>query len=134
MPELRRITGITPRQVRHWEEKELLVPSWKDSEARGSQPVSYYSARDVIKALMIREMTQRGLSLIKVREVARNLGKRGLRMEESLKYLLTDGISACYAESPSEVVDILKHNNQMLLISLYKHVETLKKFKLRMVA
>jgi DNA-binding transcriptional MerR regulator len=134
VPELRRITGITPRQVRHWEEIGLLIPSWRDSEARGSQPVAYYAARDVIKALIIIEMTERGLSLAKVREVSRNLGKKGILLDESSKYLLTDGISVYYAENPSEVVDILKHNDQMLLISLYEHVEAVRKCKLRLVA
>jgi DNA-binding transcriptional MerR regulator len=134
VPELRSVTRITPRQVRHWEEIELLMPSWRDSDARGSQPVAYYSARDVVKALMIIEMMQRGLTLKQVREVASNLGKKGLLMDESVKYLLTDGTSAYYAETPSRVVDILKHNNQMLLIPMHKHVERLRRFRLRLVA
>jgi DNA-binding transcriptional MerR regulator len=127
IPELMRITGISLQKVRHWNKENLLVPSWTASDAQGSQPKSYYSTQDVIKALMILEMWDRGLSLIQVKMVEENLGGQGLRLDESVKYLLTNGETACYASSPSEAVDILKDNKQMWLIPIYECAQALNR-------
>ena len=131
VPQLRRVTGMSARQVRHWEEIGMLVPCFRDSKARGSQPVSFYSVTDVVRALIIREMTRRGLSLTQVRRVENYLEKKRIRLNESAKYLVTDGETAYYAESAIKVVDILKSENQMLLIPVWEHMtklrETLKR-------
>lgn len=134
VPELMKITGISLQKVRHWNKAGLLVPSFTASDAQGSQPKSYYSTQAVIKALMILEMWHRGLSLLQIQTVEDNLGGEGLRLDESVKYLLTNGDTACYASSPSEVVDILKHNKQMWLIPIYECAQELnKKLKSKMV-
>lgn len=134
VPELIRITGISLQKIRDWNKDGLLVPHWTASDAQGSQPKSYYSTQDVIKALMILEMCRRGLTVIQVKKVEKNLGDRGLRLDESVKYLLTNGDTACYASSPSEVVDILKHNKQMWLIPIHECAQDLnKKLKSKMV-
>lgn len=132
-PELMWLTDMSPRQVHHWEKVKLLVPTFRDKSSRGSQHAAFYSGRDVVKALMIREMMRRGLSLKAVRKLVENLNARGLRMEDCVKYILTDGVTVCYAESPTMIVDILKNNKQMLLICMYERVEQMKK-KIRIVA
>ncbi|SRR6266436_2028744 len=128
LPELLEITGISLQKIRHWNEMGLLVPRFKAVDAQGSQPRFYYSTQTVIKALMIREMCGRGLSLRQVQRVEKNLGGRGLRLDESVKYLVTNGSTACYSSSPSEaVVDILKHPQQMWLIPIYECEQELNK-------
>jgi DNA-binding transcriptional MerR regulator len=133
VPDLKLLTEMSPRQVRHWEEIGLLVPSFRDESSRGNQHAAFYSSRDVVKALMIREMMKRGLSLKAIRKLATNLNERDLRMDECVKYILTDGNTVCYAESPSRIVDILKNNKQMLLICMHERVQEMKK-KIRSAA
>jgi DNA-binding transcriptional MerR regulator len=125
--ELRRITGISPKQVIHWSRIRLLVPSWRDPQARGGRPAVFYSAKDVLKALIICEMKQKGLAPSEVLEAAQNLERLGIRLDESARYLLTDGFSVYYAETDSKVVDILRNNNQMLLIPIHEQVQKLTK-------
>ncbi len=125
-PQLMRVTSMTPRQVRHWAEIGLLVPCFRNSRARGSQFVSFYSARDVVRALIIRELTQRGLSLAQVRRVEAYLEQNGTKLNESARYLITDGTTAYYAKSATGVVDILKYQNQMLLIPVWEEMTKLK--------
>jgi hypothetical protein len=76
-------------------------------------------------------MTRRGLSLTQVRRVENYLEEKRIRLNESAKYLVTDGETAYYAESATKVVDILKSENQMLLIPVWEHMtklrETLKR-------
>jgi DNA-binding transcriptional MerR regulator len=135
VPELIRVTGMSRRQVRHWAKIKFLRPCLRDTKARGSQHASYYSAESVIRALIICEMTRRGLSLAKVRRVEAYLKRKGLRLNESAKYLITDGETAYYAESETRVVDILKHENQMILIPVWEKMAKLRqKLKLRKVA
>ena len=51
-----------------------------------------------------------------VEQVIRNLKSDGLRLEEVAQYLLTDGYSVYFATTDSQVVDILKHRRQLLLL------------------
>lgn len=126
VPQLMSITGMTPRQVRHWSKIRLVVPCFRDTKARGRQPVSRYSAKDVVRALIIREMTKRGFSLTQVRTVEMYLEQKGVRLNESAKYLITDGTTAYYAKDAKQVIDILKHQNQMLLIPVWEHMTEVK--------
>jgi DNA-binding transcriptional MerR regulator len=124
--ELMKITGMTRKRISHAREIGLLMPSWRNTAARGSQTACFYSSQDVVKALIICEMKRRGFTPSQVNEVARNLKDKRMRLDESAKYLLTDGDTVYYAESATEVVDILKHKNQMLLIPVYEQVEKLR--------
>ena len=124
---------MTARQVRHWADIGMLVPCFRDSKAKGSQPVSFYSVQDVVRALMIFELTRRGLSLTQVRRIEDFLEKKKIRLNDSARYLVTDGQTAYYAESATKVVDILKHQNQMILIPVWEHMAKLRE-TLKMVA
>jgi DNA-binding transcriptional MerR regulator len=118
---MERVTGLTRRKILHWT-KTRLLSCFKDMKARGSQTVSYYSVENVMKALIIYEMTKRGLSLAQVRRVETYLRKKEkLTLTESAKYLVTDGKTAFYREKPTQVVDLLKSKNQMLLIPVWEH-------------
>jgi len=115
------------KQVSHWEKIGLLLPTWRTSDTRGGRPALFYSAKAVIKALIICEMKRRGFKPMEVLEASRNLEHQGIRLDDAARYLLTDGYSVYYAESATRVVDILKHNNQMLLIPIHEHVRRLRK-------
>ena len=127
-PELMRLTGMTRKQVTYWARIGLLKPKLRDSKARPGQPGLFYSTVEIIKALIICDLRRAGFTPRQVQQVARNLEKQGIRLDESQAYILTDGYSVYYASSDNEVVDLLKHHRQMLLlVPLREQLERLKK-------
>ena len=115
-PELMRLTGMTRKQVTYWAKIGLIIPILRDSNADNGQPALFYSSTEVIKALIVCELRRSGFSPRQVQQVARNLQEQGIQLYESEAYLLTDGYSVYYAFSDGEVVDVLKHHHQMLLL------------------
>jgi len=127
VPELLRLTGMTRKQATHWAKIGLLSPALRDTKAPTGKPSSFYSAVDVIKALIFCDLRRAGFTPSQVQKVARNLEEHGLRLAAPEPYLLTDGYSVYYANSDNEVVDILRHNRQMLLlIPIHEQVEKLR--------
>jgi DNA-binding transcriptional MerR regulator len=127
LPELVRLAGMTRKQATHWAKIGLLRPALRNSNAQTGKPASFYSAKDVIKAFIICELRRAGFTPRQVQKVASNLGEHSLHLEDSKAYLLTDGYSVFYANSDNEVVDILKHHRQMLLlVPIHEQVEKLK--------
>jgi len=114
--ELMRLTGITRKQVAYWEGIGLVVPTLRNARATRGKPSIYYSASQILKALVICELLQFGLSLQQVQQLAHNLQEFDLDLYESEAYLLTDGYSIYYAYSDGQVVDVHKHQRQMLLL------------------
>lgn len=127
VPELIRLTSMSRKQVNYWAKIGLLVPTMRNTERVAGKAASFYSRQDVLRALVIQEMRRRGISTQQVQKVIRNLEKEGLRLDESSKYLLTDGYSVYYAKSDTELIDMLKHNQQLVFVSIYEQVEKLRK-------
>jgi DNA-binding transcriptional MerR regulator len=127
VPELIRLTGMSRKQVNYWDRIGLLTPTMKNPGRAVGKASSFYSPQDVLRALVICDMKHRGISLQQIQQVARNLEREGIRLDESSKYLLTDGFSVYYAKSDTEVIDILIHNRQMILIPIHDQVEKLRK-------
>ncbi len=115
-PELMRLTGMTRKQVTYWARIGLIQPTLRDPNADNGQPALFYSSTEVIKALIVCELRRSGFSPRQVQQVARNLQEQGIQLYESEAYLLTEGYSVYYAFSDGEVVDVLKHHHQMLLL------------------
>ena len=126
IPELIEITGMTRRQAVYWEQIGLLVPKARNPNAAGRQPSAFYYAREVVKALIICDLLKRGISLQQVQHLAHYLERRGVRLDESEGYLVTDGHTVLFAKSNAEVIDILKHQGQMILVVIHEQVEKLR--------
>ena len=127
VPELLGLTGMSRKQASYWAQIDLLSPRLRDSKARTGSPSSFYSAEEVVKAMIICDLKRAGFSLRQIQQVVRNLEEHGIRLDESENYLLTDGYSVYYARSDNEAIDILKHHRQMLLlVSIHDQVEKLK--------
>ena len=127
-PELMRLTGMTRKQITYWARIGLLQPKLRNPKALPGQPGLFYSAVEIIKALIICDLRRAGFTPRQVQQVARNLEKQGIRLDESQAYLLTDGYSVYYASSDNEVVDLLKHHRQLLLlVPLREQIEKLEK-------
>ncbi len=115
-PELMRLTGMSRKNVSYWAKIGLVAPTLRNPNADNGKPALFYSGTEVVKALIVCELRRRGFSLRQVQQVARNLQERGIELYESEAYLLTDGYSVYYAFNDGEVVDVLKHHHQMLLL------------------
>jgi DNA-binding transcriptional MerR regulator len=125
-PELMRLAGMSRKQVSYWAQIDLVTPAFQDPEAAGGRPSLFYSATEVVKAMIICELRRRGFSLRQVQEVARNLEESQIDLYESQAYLLTDGYSVYYAFDDGQVVDVLKNHRQLLLlVPIHEHVERL---------
>ncbi len=123
-----RLTGMTRKQVTYWARIGLLKPKLRNPKAAPGQPGLFYSAVEVIKALIVCDLRRAGFTPSQVQQVARNLERQGMRLDQSEAYLLTDGYSIYFASSDNEVVDVLKHHRQMLLLfPLREQLEKLKK-------
>jgi len=130
VPELLGLASITRKQVDYWAKINLLNPIMREAKALVGRPASFYSAAEVVKAMIIADLKRAGFSLRQIQQVARNLEEHGIRLDKSESYLLTDGYSVYFASSDNEVIDILKHHRQMLLlIPVHDQIE-----KLRLVA
>jgi DNA-binding transcriptional MerR regulator len=126
--ELISLTGMTRKQVAYWAQINLLNPALRDARARTGRPASFYSAEQVVKALVICYIKRAGFSLRQVQQVAQNLEEHGIKLDESEDYLVTDGSSVYYADSDTGAFDILKHHRQrLLLVPIHEQVEMLKR-------
>jgi DNA-binding transcriptional MerR regulator len=127
-PELMRLAGMSRKQVSYWAQIDLVTPTFQDPKAAGGRPSLFYSAPEVIKAMIICELKRRGFTLRQVQEVAKNLQESQIDLHESQAYLLTDGYSVYYAFDDGQVVDVLKnHRQQLLLVPIHEHVERLRR-------
>ncbi len=107
VPELIGLTGISRKQVDYWAKSQLLSPLMRDVKAAVGKPVSFYTAAEVVKGMIIADLKRAGFSLRQIQQVARNLEEHGISLAKAQNYLLTDGLSVYYASSDNEVIDIL---------------------------
>lgn len=127
MPELMKLAGISRKQATYWTKIKLVNPLRK-VKARTGEPAMFYSAEEVVKTMIISDLKRSGFSLRQIEQVVKNLEEHGISLEKSQNYLLTDGYSVYYASNDNEVIDILKHNRQrLLLVLVHEQIEKLKK-------
>jgi len=86
-----RIVGVSLRQIQYWDEQGFIRPSVRMAEGRGSKRL--YSFSDLVQLKVVKDLTDYGLSLQKIRRCLRYLKRRSpgiVQPPDSLKYL-TDG-------------------------------------------
>lgn len=127
VPELMVLTGMTRKKVEYWAVIGLLTPSMRNYNALGSQPASFYSAKEVIKAMIMCDLRQRGFRPSQLKKIAQELEKLGRRLGDINLYLLSDGHSVYLKNSETEVIDILKAKGQMLLVPVHEQIERLRR-------
>ena len=87
----RRIVGVSLRQIQYWDERGLIRPSVKPSEGRGTKRL--YSFSDLVCLKVVKDLTDHGLSLWKIRGCLSHLKDHPperAATSDSLRYL-TDG-------------------------------------------
>lgn len=128
LEEVMRLADMTRSQVVNLSRVGLVVPRWRtySKAGPGRRPV-FYSPEDVLRVLIIGDMRQAKFSLQQVRKVIRNLEELGQAIDAH-SYLLTDGHSVQVLNGSDEVIDILRHTRQMLLlVSIEDQVKKIKK-------
>ena len=86
-----RITGVSLRQIQYWDERGFIRPSVKLAEGRGTKRL--YSFADLVQLRVVKNLSQHGLSLKKVRRCIAYLKHSvagSASFTDSLRYL-TDG-------------------------------------------
>lgn len=86
-----RIVGVSLRQIQYWDERGFIRPSVKLAEGRGTKRL--YSFSDLIQLRVVKDLTDHGLSLQKIRRCLHYLKRYSPEMvqpRDSLRYL-TDG-------------------------------------------
>lgn len=86
-----RIVGVSLRQIQYWDEQGFIRPSVKLAEGRGTKRL--YSFSDLVQLKVVKDLTDYGLSLQRIRRclsyLKRSFPETG-RPLSSLRYL-TDG-------------------------------------------
>jgi len=112
--EVIRLTGITPRQLQWWDERDVVRP-----ERKGHRRL--YSLNQLTEMAVICELRRKGFSLQGVRKVMRFLNRefdKGLAevvSHGSELHLLSDGKHLYLETSARQIVDILKNSDQPIL-------------------
>lgn len=87
---VRRLTGLSKRQLQYWDERRFLRPSLSAGRGRGHPRL--YSFRDLVALRVAAELRRQGISLQEIRKVDRHL--RALDYSQplaELQFFVTDG-------------------------------------------
>lgn len=117
-----RLTGLTPRQLDHWDRLGFVRPSVRKATGYGS--ARRYSFEDVVRLRVAARLRVAGLGLARIRRCAQALqrlggeagGLGGVR-------LIVAGPRVLWARSDAQVIDLLKEGQLVLVFSVGDAVE-----------
>jgi len=114
--EAARLTGLTPRQLDHWDRQGFLRPSLERAAGYGS--ARRYSFADVVRLRVAARLRANGVGLARIRRCAQALSRLDPTADLSDARLLVIGSSVLWARSDREVVDLLRDGQLVLVCSL----------------
>ena len=114
--EVARLTGLTARQLDHWDRKGFLRPSLERASGYGS--TRRYSFADVVRLRVAARLRASGVGLARIRRCAEALAKLDPSADLGRARLMVVGTSVLWARSDREVVDLLKDGQLVLVCSL----------------
>jgi DNA-binding transcriptional MerR regulator len=114
--EAARLTGLTARQLDHWDRNGFVRPSVKKASGYGS--ARRYSFADVVRLRVAARLRASGVGLSRIRRCAEALAKLDPEADLGKARLLVVGASVLWARSDREVVDLLKDGQLVLVCSL----------------
>lgn len=123
-PQACKIVGITYRQLDYWTRTELVTPSIQAAEGSGTQRV--YSFNDLLQLKVVKELTDAGASLQKVRQSIEYV-RENIEGDWSKVTIATDGERVYACTSDAEVLDLLRSGQGVLgaLVAVEKVKEQL---------
>jgi DNA-binding transcriptional MerR regulator len=116
-----RLTGLSVRQLDHWDRQGFVRPSV--AQAKGYGSARRYSFEDLVRLRVAGRLRAAGFGLAKIRQCVRTLQK----LDPSKKgmadvRLLVVGSRVLWARSDRELVDILQEGQLMLVFPLGSEV------------
>jgi DNA-binding transcriptional MerR regulator len=117
-----RLTGLTPRQLDHWDRQGFLRPSLRKASGYGSR--RRYSFADVVRLRVAARLRTAGVGLARIRRCNEALERLGGEAADlGGVRLLVAGSRVLWARSDQDVVDLLKEGQLVLVFSLGDAVE-----------
>ena len=117
-----RLTGLSARQLDHWDRKGFLKPSLEGARGYGSK--RRYSFADVVRMRVAARLRAAGVGLARIQRCAEALERLGGDTADlgGVRLLVT-GSRVLWARSDREVVDLLKEGQLVLVFSVGDAVE-----------
>ena len=112
-----RLTGLSARQLDHWDRKGFLKPSLEAARGYGSK--RRYSFADVVRLRVAARLRAAGVGLARIQRCAEALERLGGDTADlgGVRLLVT-GTQVLWARSDKEVVDLLKDGQLVLVFSV----------------
>ena len=114
--EAARLTGLSARQLDHWDRKGFLRPSLERASGYGS--ARSYSFADVVRLRVAARLRSNGVGLARIRKCAEALARLDPEADLGRARLLVVGSTVLWARTNREVVDLLKDGQLVLVCSL----------------
>jgi DNA-binding transcriptional MerR regulator len=114
--EAARLTGLSPRQLDHWDRLGFLRPSLRQAAGYGSH--RRYSFADVVRLRVAARLRSHGVGLARIRRCAEALERLDPSADLGGARLMVVGTTVLWARSDREVVDLLKDGQLVLICSL----------------
>jgi DNA-binding transcriptional MerR regulator len=112
-----RLTGLTARQLDHWDRLGFVNPSIQ--KARGYGSARRYSFEDVVRLRVAARLRIAGLGLSRIRRCAQALERLGGEKGGLGNVrLIVAGPRVLWARSDAELVDLLKEGQLVLVFSV----------------
>ncbi|MEO8347796.1 MAG: MerR family transcriptional regulator [Acidobacteriota bacterium] len=112
-----RLSGLTPRQIDHWDRQGFLKPSIRRAKGYGS--ARRYSFADVVRLRVAARLRAAGVGLSRIRRCAEALEKLGGDAGDlGGARLIVAGSRVLWARSDEEVVDLLREGQLVLVFSI----------------
>ncbi len=116
---VRKIVGITYRQLDHWTTTGLVRATVRDAEGSGSQRL--YSFDDVVELKLIKRLLDSGMDLRKIRKALEVVREKGLSLRDIT--LCTDGATVYALDDSREVIDLLQSGQGVFAIAVQPVVD-----------
>ncbi|HWZ85290.1 MAG TPA: MerR family transcriptional regulator [Thermoanaerobaculia bacterium] len=114
--EVARLTGLSARQLDHWDRLGFLRPSLERASGYGSS--RRYSFADVVRLRVAARLRASGVGLARIRKCADALARLDPQADLGRARLLVVGSAVLWARTDREVVDLLKDGQLVLVCSL----------------
>jgi DNA-binding transcriptional MerR regulator len=114
--EAARLTGLSARQLDHWDRQGFLRPSLEKASGYGS--ARRYSFADVVRLRVAARLRSNGIGLARIRRCAQALARLDPSADLGRARLMVVGSTVLWARSDREVVDLLKDGQLVLVCSL----------------
>jgi DNA-binding transcriptional MerR regulator len=121
--EVAALTGLSARQLRWWDAKQLLRPSVSPHRTpAGGFTERRYSPIDLFELTALADLRRRGFSVQKIRTILETLRRRfGVRLYDAISdggqvQLLTDGRDIYIRTNTGQFFNLLRSSSQPLLV------------------